>query len=85
MLAKAAHRQLRLDHGMAFNYRLDPAFFEAYPELYDCEANVIAQGMPLRPDRRVVDDTFPCPGALDSAALAQYQDFSKLALGYVTV
>lgn len=84
-LAKAAHQQLGLGRGTAFNYRLDPAFFELYPELYDHEANVIAQGVRLRPNNHLADEPYPVPGVLDAAVLSQYREFSNIALACVAV
>lgn len=84
-LARAAHQLLGIGQGAAFNYRLDPAFFEVYPELYDPEANVIAQGVRLRPNNHFVDEPYPIPGELDTTVLTQYRDISRIALNCVAV
>lgn len=82
-LARAAHQKLGLSNAAASNYRLDPSFFELYPELYDSEANIMAQGVRLRPSNHLADEPYPVPDEIDAAALSQYREFSKIALAYV--
>lgn len=84
-LAKAAHQLLRIGQGTAYNFRLDPSFFETYPELYDSKANIIAHGVRLRPDDGNAYQPCPIPKALDSSIILQYRDFSKIALDCVAV
>lgn len=72
-LAKAAHEILGIGQGAAFNYRLDPWFFEKHPELYDNEANIIAHGVRLRPDSKIVQQPYPEPRSLDSVVVSQYR------------
>lgn len=84
-LAKEAHLLLGIGDGAAFNYRLDPAFFEIYPELYDSQSNVMAQGVRLRPNSRFADAPYPVPGALSASTITQYRELSKIALDCVAV
>ena len=84
-LSRAAHQKLGLSNAAASNYRLDPSFFELYPELYDSEANIMAQGVRLRPSNHLADEPYPVPDEIDAAALSQYREFSKIALACVAV
>ncbi len=84
-LAKAAHQLLSIGQGTAYNVRLDPSFFETYPELYGSKANIIAHGVRFRPDDGNAYQPCPIPKALDSSIILQYRDFSKIALDYVAV
>ncbi|KIW25647.1 uncharacterized protein PV07_08813 [Cladophialophora immunda] len=36
-------------HNGASTFRIDPAFFEKYPELYDAQADITAKGKHLKP------------------------------------
>jgi threonine aldolase len=38
-----------VDRGIS-NYKIDPAFFDKFPELYDHHFDIVANGIPLRPD-----------------------------------
>lgn len=73
VLAAQAFKAMGMDRG-AFNFRLDPAFFQRHPELYDNKSNLMAQGMALRPD---LIAQMPVPRELDSSVLGQYQEMSK--------
>lgn len=71
-LALKAFKLLGMDKG-AVTFRLDPAFFEKHPELYDPRCNLMAHGVPLRPpDRRSV----PIPRQLDSGILGRYRELT---------
>lgn len=72
-LAMQAFKALGMDTG-AFRYRLDPAFFERHPELYDPSSNLMAQGVALRPSRQVA---MVGPRHLDSSVVGQYQEMAK--------
>ncbi len=71
--ALQAFKLLGMDKG-AVTFRLDPAFFEKHPELYDYKANLMAHGVPLRlPDRR---RSVPVPRPLDSIILGRYRELT---------
>lgn len=70
--ALQAFKQFRMDQG-AVTFRLDPAFFQRHPELYDCKGSLIAQGVPLRPPMRT---PVPCPRALDTSLLGRYRELA---------
>jgi hypothetical protein len=72
-LAAQAFRVLELDKG-AFNFRLDPAFFGRHPELYDSSADLLAQGVALRPNDRI---SISAPRELDVSIVGQYQEMSR--------
>jgi hypothetical protein len=76
VLAVQAFKALGMDRG-AFNFRMDPAFFERHPELFDANANIIASGVPLRPTGSI---PMPMPRELDSSILGQYKEMSKYTL-----
>ncbi|USW52059.1 Putative basic-leucine zipper domain-containing protein [Septoria linicola] len=84
-LAREAHLLLGIGDGAAFNYRLDPSFFELYPELYDSQSNVMAHGVRLRANSRFEDAPYPVFGALSASTITQYRELSKIALDCVAV
>lgn len=58
------------------NFRLDPAFFSKYPELYDGTSDLMARGIPLRPTHHTtVPVPVPCP--LASEILSQYKELAS--------
>lgn len=59
--AQAAFKLLNMNHGVS-NYKLDPSFFGTYPELFDLENDIVAQGVPLRPNIQMI---LPSPSRLD--------------------
>lgn len=67
---------LKMDHG-ASQYKIDPAFFSKYPELY-CAGmdNMIASGIPLKPD---VQTTLTCPKYLDNSTVGTYRSFIEFS------
>lgn len=68
--ALQAFRKLNLDKGSLF-FKLDPAFFERHPELYDSKANIMAHGAPLRPPNR---SFLPGCKPLDETTLGRYRE-----------
>ena len=70
--ALQAFKLLGMDKG-AGTFRLDPAFFEKHPELYDCQANLTVHGVPLRPPER---RSVPIPSPLDSSMLGRYRELT---------
>lgn len=63
-----------LDFAGAETLRLDPAFFELHPELYDCKVNLMACGTHLKPPFQRV--SVPSPNILDNSVLSHYKDFA---------
>ncbi|KAF5007185.1 hypothetical protein FDECE_6495 [Fusarium decemcellulare] len=69
--ARAAFNKLNMDKGAGY-YKIDPAFFEKYPELYDQSDNLTATGIPLKPKFQKIL-TYPRP--LDSSTVETYRSF----------
>lgn len=69
--AQAVFKLLNMNHGVS-HYKLDPAFFGTYPELFDPENYIAAQGLPLRPDYQAI---LPSPTRLDDLTFQTYQSF----------
>lgn len=69
--SKAIFDLLSVDCGVS-NYKVDPAFFERYPELYDHRFDIIPTGIPLRPD---VQHRLSCPKPLTPQTLQTYCNF----------
>ncbi|KAM0130282.1 hypothetical protein ACHAP3_007421 [Botrytis cinerea] len=67
---------LGMNQGVA-QYKLDPAFFERHPELYDGSAGIVANGARLRPS-----DHFPMPRPriLNEGVLNCYRNLAAWAL-----
>ncbi|RKK65918.1 hypothetical protein BFJ69_g15863 [Fusarium oxysporum] len=59
-------------HRGASQYKLDPEFFDKYPDLHDAAAGIIAQGTPLRPP---VQLTLTRPLPLNHATFQTYRNF----------
>jgi Domain of unknown function (DUF3425) len=72
-LALQAFKALGMDEG-ASTFRLDPLFFERHPELYDCESDLMARGVPLRPTKQ---NFVPLPRPLNSCTLNRYRELSR--------
>jgi hypothetical protein len=63
---------LKMDCGVS-QYKIDPAFFGKYPELYHPGMDsMIASGIPLKPD---VQTTLTCPKYLDNSMVSTYRSF----------
>ncbi|TGO19762.1 hypothetical protein BTUL_0002g00040 [Botrytis tulipae] len=75
-LALSTFVALGMDQGVA-QYKLDSAFFERHPELYDGSAGIVANGTRLRPS-----DHFPMPGPrlLNEGILNCYKNLAAWAL-----
>lgn len=61
-------------HKGATYFRLDPAFFQNHPELYDHKADLMASGIPIRPPQR---RALPIPGQLDASVLERYRELAS--------
>ncbi|KAH8424577.1 uncharacterized protein LDX57_002324 [Aspergillus melleus] len=68
---QVAFNYLNMNRGVS-HYKIDPALFATYPELYDPDANVSAEGIPLRPDVQA-SLTYPVP--LDAQTFQTYRNF----------
>ncbi|OQU97050.1 hypothetical protein CLAIMM_03053 [Cladophialophora immunda] len=60
-------------HNGASTFRIDPAFFEKYPELYDAQADITAKGTHLKPLER---SQMPMPVAMTTSVLQRYHDLA---------
>jgi hypothetical protein len=69
--ALLAFKAMRMDCG-ASRYKVDPTFFGKYPELYDPSDDIMATGVPLRPDSQQI---LTSPGHLDASTVAIYRSF----------
>lgn len=67
-LAFQAFKMLNMDKG-PWRFKLDPAFFERHPELYDPKTDLMAHGLPLRPSTR---KSIEIPRPLDDSVLGRY-------------
>jgi hypothetical protein len=79
--SKAVFDLLNVDRGVS-NYKVDPAFFDKYPELYDHQFDIVATGISLRPD---VQHRLSCPKPLTPQIFQTYcsfLDFSYDASSY---
>jgi hypothetical protein len=79
--SKAVFDLLNVDRGVS-NYKVDPAFFHKYPELYDPQFDIVATGISLRPD---VQHRLSCPKPLTPQIFQTYccfLDFSYDASSY---
>ncbi|KAF5023027.1 hypothetical protein F66182_4911 [Fusarium sp. NRRL 66182] len=74
--ARAAFNKLNMDKGAGY-YKIDPAFFEKYPELWDQTSDLTAAGMPLKPENQKIL-TYPKP--LDSSTVETYRSFIDFSL-----
>lgn len=75
--AQAAFQYLGMDGG-ASRYKMDPAFFGKYPELYDPSTpDILARGIPLRPD---IQSTLTYPQPLDIPTYQIYRSFVEFAV-----
>lgn len=62
----------------ALRYKIDPAFFGKYPELFDPAAtNISAEGIPLTPAKQNV---LSYPRPLDNTTFQTYRSFIDFSL-----
>ena len=79
--ARAAFQHLGMDGG-ASRYKMDPAFFGKYPELYDASTpDILAKGIPLRPDVQPIL-TYPQP--LDRSTYQIYRNFIEFTVSAIS-
>nr|XP_036578572.1 bZIP transcription factor [Colletotrichum truncatum]KAF6785867.1 bZIP transcription factor [Colletotrichum truncatum] len=74
--ARAAFKLLNMDKGASY-YKIDPAFYAKYPELFDQSNDLTATGIPLRPKSQKVL-TYPKP--LDASTVETYRSFIDFSL-----
>ncbi|KAK1522349.1 uncharacterized protein CCOS01_10061 [Colletotrichum costaricense] len=74
--ARAAFKQLNMDKGASY-YKIDPAFYAKYPELYDQSNDLTANGVPLKPRSQKVL-TYPKP--LDDSMVETYRSFIDFSM-----
>jgi hypothetical protein len=72
---RAVFEHLKMDRDVS-NYKLDPAFFANYPELYDHGSDIAAEGIPLRPE---VQTRLTWPKPLESQTFQTYRYFIDFA------
>ena len=77
--ARMVFQQLNMDRGASY-YKIDPAFFGKYPELYDQTSDVAASGIPLRPELQI---RLSYPKPLDSQMIGTYRSFIDFSLNAV--
>jgi hypothetical protein len=75
--AYLAFKHLRMDCG-ASNYKMDPVFFAKYAELCDPDDDIMASGVPLKPEKQT---TLTRPIHLDSLTIETYYNFINFAFG----
>ncbi|KAL5603975.1 hypothetical protein FOVSG1_006725 [Fusarium oxysporum f. sp. vasinfectum] len=73
-------KHLKMDCGASY-YKIDPVFFSKYPELCDSGDDIIASGIPLRPDTQT---TLTYPNHLDAFTVATYRSFINFSLDAAT-
>jgi hypothetical protein len=78
-LALEAFKMMGMGNG-PHNFRLDPAFFGKYPELYEGTSELMARGIPLRSSHGM-NVPVPCP--LASEILCQYKELASWTVGSV--
>ncbi|KAK7425913.1 hypothetical protein QQZ08_007627 [Neonectria magnoliae] len=69
--AAAAFKYLNMDPGASY-YKIDPAFFGKYPELYDQSSHLTASGIPLKPDLQI---SLMYPKPLNTSTVETYRSF----------
>lgn len=69
--ASLAFKAMKMDCG-ASHYKVDPTFFGKYPELYDPFDDIMASGVPLRPESQQI---LTSPGHPDASTVAIYRSF----------
>ncbi|KAF7585713.1 hypothetical protein BBP40_010250 [Aspergillus hancockii] len=68
-----AFKALHLEDGIS-RFKLDPALFSKYPELFDPSSDIIATGIPLVPPRQI---RIPGPSPLDLNTMNLYCHFAE--------
>jgi hypothetical protein len=82
--ARQAFQRLGLNDGVP-RFKLDPALFARYPELYDPGSDIIATGVALAPK---VQTTIPCPTLPGLETMHIYNHFADWcvhAIHYTTL
>lgn len=74
--ARLAFEALKMDRGVS-TYKIDPQFFGRYPELFDSESDIMAQGIPIKP---LSQTNLPLPRPLDSTTVGVYKSFTDFSL-----
>ena len=69
--AQAVFNFLHMNHGVS-RYKIDPSFLDKYPDLAGPEYDMVAQGLPLRPNMQVI---LPGPSRLNDVTFQTYQSF----------
>ncbi|KAM6509358.1 hypothetical protein FSOLCH5_012359 [Fusarium solani] len=69
--ARLVFEHLKMNRGSSY-YKIDPSFFEKYPELYTPSDEKVATGIPLRPD---IQTTITRPNQLNGNTVAMYSNF----------
>lgn len=77
--ARVVFKHLKMDCGASY-YKIDPIFFSKYPELCDPSDDIIASGIPLRPQMQT---TLTHPSHLDASTVATYRSFINFSLDAV--
>jgi hypothetical protein len=73
--ALSAFKAMRMDCG-ASHYKVDPTFFGKYSELYDAADDIMATGVPLRPDSQHI---LTSPGRLNASTVDIYRSFIEFS------
>lgn len=81
-LARLAFEKLGIESGLA-RYKLDPALFAKYPELYDVDADVLASGICISPRDQIALPT--AEQVLDSTILRAYNDFADWSMSAISM
>ncbi|KND90510.1 hypothetical protein TOPH_04827 [Tolypocladium ophioglossoides CBS 100239] len=74
--ARLVFRHLNMDRGVSC-YKMDPAFFWKYPDLYDPTSCIVASGIPLKP---MAQTTATHPDHLDALTVGTYRNFIDFSL-----
>lgn len=74
--ARLVFQKLNMDRGASY-YKIDPAFFGKYPELYDSNSNIAASGIPLKPETQI---RLSYPSPLDPLMYGTYRSFIEFSL-----
>ncbi|KAJ4264259.1 hypothetical protein NW762_005453 [Fusarium torreyae] len=69
--SEAVFKLLNMNRGASY-YKVDPALFGKYPELYDQSVDIVAQGIPLRP---TIQPVLSSPRRLDVPTFEVYRSF----------
>ncbi|KAH8801400.1 hypothetical protein F5884DRAFT_513647 [Xylogone sp. PMI_703] len=77
--ARLAFRTLGMDDGVSI-YKVDPAIFAKYPELYEPNCDILASGTPLLREEQT---SIPRPAALNKSAVSIYRHFADWSLNAI--